>query len=84
MISSVWLLELLVLSTRWIYLSVEIHFFRNWPCIINDGIRGYYTCQVRHDKLLTAFEFYCAIALRYVLTLRSGSAEAVPRGLCAT
>ena len=67
MISSVWLLELLVLSTRWIYLSVEIHFFRNWPCIINDGIRGYYARQVRHDKLLTAFEFDCVIALRYVL-----------------
>ena len=68
MISSVWPLELLVLSTWWIYLSVEIH-FRNWPCIINDGIRGYYARQVRHDKLLTAFEFYCAIALRYVLTV---------------
>ena len=44
-------------------------FFRNWPCIINDGIRGYYARQVRHDKLLTAFEFYYAIALRYVLTV---------------
>ena len=42
-------------------------FFRIWPCIINDGIRGYYARQVRHDKLLTAFEFDCVIALRYVL-----------------
>lgn len=67
MISSVWPLEFLVLSTWWIYLSVEIQFFCSWPCSISDGTHGYCANQVRHDKLLTAFEFDGAISLSYVL-----------------
>ena len=67
MISSVWPLELLVLTTSWIYLSVQIHSLCNGPCIDYDGALGHYAHHVRYDKLYNALKFDGASAVGYVL-----------------
>ena len=67
MISSLWLLEIIVFPPWWIFLSVEIQFLWNGPYIINDGTNGYCAYHVRRDKFLTARKVNGASAAHYVL-----------------